>query len=70
MASAVHEFRQFIPVETPFGDGYLLYMVDTGWYCNAIYAVVCCSDGQIRHMTDTQFSVVRNDTADIKTDSA
>jgi hypothetical protein len=61
----VHEFRQLVPVNTSFGEGYLLYLMDTGWYSNAMYAVVCCKDGQIRHMIDTQFTVVRNDTTDI-----
>jgi hypothetical protein len=61
----IHEFRQFIPVNTPLGDGWLLYVTDTGWYSNAIYAVVCCSDGRIRFMTDAQFTVYPNHTAGI-----
>jgi hypothetical protein len=62
----IHEFRNPIPVTTPLGDGLLIYVRDGGTFCNDIFAVVLECDGVIRHMRTDQFSLLRNDTFDIK----
>lgn len=62
----IYEFRNPIPVTTPLGDGLLMYVRDGGTFCNDIFAVVLERDGVIRHMRTDQFSVLRNDTFDIK----
>jgi hypothetical protein len=59
----IHEFQNFIPVCTELGDGYLLYVVNTGMYSNACYAVVLCDGGHIKHFMDHQFTVYPNNTA-------
>jgi hypothetical protein len=64
----IHEFRNPIPVQTSIGYGYLLYVRDGGMYCNDIFAVVIEKDGMIRHMLSNQFSIIQNDTFDIRTD--
>ena len=64
MHNQVHEFQQLIPVNTPLGEGYLLYICNPGMYTNACYAVVL-DDGRIRHFMDHQITVVRNDTLQI-----
>ena len=64
MFNQIHEFNQLIPVETPLGEGYLLYVCNPGMYTNACYAVVL-EDGRIRHFMDHQITVVRNDTLQI-----
>ena len=63
-----HEFKNPIPVETEIGYGYLLYVRDGGTYCNDVFAVVIEKDGVIRHMLTHQFSIIRNDTFDIRKD--
>lgn len=62
----IHEFRNPVPVKTTLGYGYLLYVQSGGMFCNDIFAVVLEKDGVIRHMLTDQFSVIRNDTFDIK----
>lgn len=62
----IHEFRNPVPVKTSLGYGYLLYVQSGGMFCNDIFAVVLEKDGVIRHMLTDQFSVIRNDTFDIK----
>lgn len=62
----IHEFKNPIPVKTPIGYGYLLYVRDGGTYCNDVFAVVLEKDGVIRHMRTDQFAVLRNDTFDIE----
>lgn len=66
----IHEFRNPIPVTTPIGYGYLLYVRDGGTYCNDIFAVVMEKDGVIRHMRTDQFAILRNDTFDIENPKA
>lgn len=63
MMMTIHEFKNFIPVCTELGDGYLLYVVNTGMYSNACYAVVLCDGGHIKHFMDHQFTVYPNNTA-------
>lgn len=65
-AVVIHEFRNPIPVKTPLGYGYLLYVQSAGTFCNDIFAVVLEKDGVIRHMLTDQFSVICNDTFSIK----
>ena len=65
----IHEFKNVIPVKTPIGYGYLLYVQTSGTFCNDIFAVVLEKDGMIRHMLTDQFSVIQNDTFDIKNET-
>lgn len=64
----IHEFNKPIPVKTPLGYGYLLYVQPSGLYCNDIFAVVLEKDGMIRHMLTHQFAIIKNDTFDIQND--
>ena len=62
----IYEFRNPILVNTPIGDGVILYVRDGGSFSNDIFAIVLESDGGIRHFRSDQFTVLENPTFDIK----
>jgi len=59
------EFKNPIPVTTPIGDGWILYVRDGGTWSNDIFAVVLEDGGFIRHFRSDQLQVFRNNTFDI-----
>lgn len=65
----IYEFRNPIPVTTPMGDGYILYVRDGGTWENDIFAVVLTEGGTIRHFRSDQLNVWANATFGIKKDS-
>lgn len=65
----IHEFRNPLPVVTPLGEGYAIYVRDGGTWENDIFAVVMRKDGQILHFTSTQIRVWKNGTFGIALDS-
>ena len=65
----IYEFRNPIPVTTPMGDGYILYVRDGGTWENDIFAVVLTQGGTIRHFRSDQLNVWANATFGIKKDS-
>ena len=65
----IHEFRNPLPVVTPKGDGYAIYVRDGGTWENDIFAVVMCVDGQILHFQSSQIRVWKNGTFGIALDS-
>jgi hypothetical protein len=61
-----HEFRNPLPVITPIGNGYAIYVRDGGTWENDIFAVVLEEGGFIKHFTSEQIQVWQNATFDIK----
>ena len=64
----IHEFKNPIPVVTPIGDGYMLYVRDGGTWENDIFAVVLCENGSLMHFRSDQLKIYTNATFDIKKD--
>ena len=60
-----HEFRNPMPVITPLGGGYAIYVRDGGTFENDIWCVVM-EDSNIRHFRIDQIKIWNNATFDIK----
>lgn len=55
-----------IPVTTPCGDGYILYVKDNGMFENDEIAVVLDDGGSLKHFNTSQIKVWHNETYGIK----
>jgi hypothetical protein len=64
----IHEFNNPIPVVTPLGDGYVIYVTNSGMFENDVFTVVLCKDGQIKHFTTDQVKMYVNATFGIGKD--
>lgn len=62
----IHEFRKPIPVVTPMGDGYAVYVESSGMYENDVWTVCMCEDGSIKHFNTSQLKMWQNATFGIK----
>jgi hypothetical protein len=51
-----------IPVVTPLGDGYILYITPNGFLENDEITVVLCKGGEIKHFSSDQVRVWKNST--------
>jgi len=60
------EFRNPIPVVTPMGDGYAIYVRDGGTFENDIFTVALEDGGKILHFRSDQILMHANATFDIK----
>jgi hypothetical protein len=56
------EFKKMIPVVTPLGDGYALYVTSGGGYENDEWCVALCKGGQVRHFTSADIRIYFNAT--------
>ena len=65
----IHEFRNPLPVVTPMGDGYAIYVRDGGTWENDIFAVVLNNGGKLLHFRSNQIRVSKNGTFGITLDS-
>jgi hypothetical protein len=63
--SCLHEFRNPLPVVTPVGGGYAIYVRDGGTWENDVWAVAMDEGGQVRHFRSDQIRVHANATFDI-----
>jgi len=64
----IYEFKNPVPVKTPLGYGWMMYVRDGGTWSNDVFAIVLEKDGVIRHLRSDQFAVLRNPTFDIEND--
>ena len=55
-----------IPVTTPLGDGYLLYVKSNNMFENDEFAIVLSNGGDIKHFNSSQVKIWHNATYDIK----
>ena len=60
-----HEFKYPIPVITPLGDGYALYVRDGGTFENDIWCVAL-KNSEIKHFRTDQLKIWKNGTFDIE----
>lgn len=58
----IHEFRTPLPVVTPLGDGYVLYVRDGGTWENDVFAVVLLDGGKLLHFRSDQIRIWKNET--------
>jgi hypothetical protein len=65
----IHEFANPMPVITPLGDGYAIYMRDGGTFENDIWTVVLEKEGRVLHFRTDQLKMYKNATFDITNDS-
>jgi len=62
----IHEFKNPMPVVTPLGNGYAIYVVNSGTFENDIFTVVLEEGGIIKHFRTDQIKIYSNATFDIK----
>lgn len=60
------EFKQPIPVITPFGDGYAVYVSNSGTWENDVWVVALCDGGQVHHFMASDIKIYANATFGIK----
>ena len=60
-----HEFKNPIPVITPMGEGYAIYVRDGGTFENDIWAVALQKGGKLLHFRVDQIRIYKNSTFDI-----
>ena len=61
----IHEFVNPIPVVTPMGDGYAIYVRDGGTFENDVWCIAL-EDSTIKHFRTDQIKIWKNATFDIK----
>jgi hypothetical protein len=61
----IMEFANPIPVQTPLGEGYVIYVTNGGTFENDIWTVVLTEGGKIKHFRTDQINVYKNGTFDI-----
>ena len=62
------EFRNPIPVITPIGNGYAVYVSNSGTFENYIWTVALENGGNILHFRSDQIRLYKNATFDINSD--
>jgi len=65
----IYEFNNPMPVVTPLGDGYAIYMRDGGSFENDIWTIVLEEGGKKLHFRTDQIKIFKNATFDIKNSS-
>lgn len=60
--TAIHEVQQVLWVQTPHGDGQVLFLLDYGPHENTIWTVALEKTGEIKHYSSNQIKLCRNDT--------
>ena len=60
--TSIHEIKQVLTVNTPFGEAQVLFLIDYGIHLNSIWVCSSLSDGKIRHFDTSQISIKRNET--------
>ena len=58
----IHEFRNPMPVVTPMGDGYAIYVESGGMFENDVWTVCLSKDGSIKHFQSSQVRMWQNAT--------
>jgi hypothetical protein len=60
------EFRSPVPVVTPLGEGYAIYVTSGGTMEDDCWAVALCDGGQVRHFISSDIKIWNNSTYGIK----
>jgi hypothetical protein len=59
------EFKRPIPVITPLGGGYAIYVSNSGSFENDIWTIALENGGDILHFRSDQIKIYKNATFDI-----
>ena len=62
----IHEFRSPIPLVTPCGPGYAIYVQSGNTFEDDIWCVALTNGGTLRHFTTDQLCMYHNATFGIK----
>ena len=62
----IHEFSKPIPVVTPMGDGYAIYVESGGMFENDVWTVCLSEGGSIKHFNSSQVRMCHNETFGIQ----
>ena len=60
------EFKNPLPVVTPKGNGYAIYVSNSGTFENDVWTVALEEGGDILHFRSDQLKIYKNATFDIK----
>lgn len=60
------EFKNPLPVVTPLGNGYAIYVTNSGTFENDIWCVALEQGGTIMHFRTDQLKIYKNATFDIE----
>ena len=60
----IHELKQVLTVNTPFGEAQALFLIDYGIHRNTIWVCASFEDGKIRHLDSNQITITINYTLD------
>lgn len=58
----IHEFNKPIPVKTPLGDAYAIYVTSNGMFENDEWTCAMMEDGQVRHFSTADIKIWNNQT--------
>ena len=58
----IHEVKQILTVNTPFGEAQVLFIMDYGIHRNSIWICASFTDGKIRHFDTNQITLTSNHT--------
>lgn len=67
--TTIHEIKQILTVNTPFGEAQVLFLIDYGVHRNSIWVCASFSDGKIRHFDTNQISLTSNHTLNFNVDN-
>jgi len=56
----IHEIKQVLTVDTPFGEAQALFIIDYGIHKNTIWVCASIEDGKIRHFDSNQITISKN----------
>ena len=62
----IHEFIKPIPVVTPIGDAYAIYVKSNGMFEDDEWCCALKESGQVRHFKSSQIKLWCNETYEIK----
>lgn len=62
----IHEFTKSIPVTTPLGDGFAIYVTEGGYLNNDEWTVVMKKGGSVKHFTTADIRIFSNGTYGIE----
>ena len=54
-----------IPVVTPLGDAYVIYVESSNVFENDVFTCCLCDGGQVRHFSTDQIKIFKNATFNI-----
>ena len=54
-----------IPVNTPLGDAYLIYVESSNMFENDVWTCCLCEGGEVKHFTTEQIRIFKNNTFNI-----